>query len=143
MESKSDVVIESLRQKMYDASKKLDYEKAMMYRDKINGMQEMLEKQKIVSTNSFMDKDFLAVEQGDDIYCVFIFFVRGGKVVGTENFIFDIDFNKDESEVLSSFVKQYYINSAYIPKEIYVSHEFEDMDVLAQLLSKKRKVKCQ
>ncbi|EFM39088.1 excinuclease ABC, C subunit [[Eubacterium] yurii subsp. margaretiae ATCC 43715] len=141
LESKSDVVIESLRQKMYDASKKLDYEKAMMYRDKINGMQEMLEKQKIVSTNSFMDKDFLAVEQGDDIYCVFIFFVRGGKVVGTENFIFDIDFNKDESEVLSSFVKQYYINSAYIPKEIYVSHEFEDMDVLAQLLSKKKESK--
>ena len=141
LESKSDTIIESLRQKMYDASKKLDYEKAMMYRDKINGMQEMLEKQKIVSANSFMDKDFLAVEQGEDISCVFIFFVRGGKVVGTENFIFDIDLNKDESEILSSFVKQYYINSAYIPKEIYVSHEFEDLNVLSQLLSNKKESK--
>ena len=141
LDSKSDAIIETLRQKMYDASQKLDYEKAMLYRDKINGMQEMLEKQKIVSTNSLLDKDFLAVEQGNDTSCIFIFFVRGGKVVGTENFIFDIDFSKDNSEVLSSFVKQYYINSVYIPKEIYVNYEFEDMNVLSELLSNKKESK--
>ena len=141
LDSKSDAIIETLRQKMYDASQKLDYEKAMLYRDKINGMQEMLEKQKIVSTNSLLDKDFLAVEQGNDTSCIFIFFVRGGKVVGTENFIFDIDFSKDNSEVLSSFVKQYYINSVYISKEIYVNYEFEDMNVLSELLSNKKESK--
>ena len=81
LDSKSDAIIETLRQKMYDASQKLDYEKAMLYRDKINGMQEMLEKQKIVSTNSLLDKDFLAVEQGNDTSCIFIFFVSFRKKI--------------------------------------------------------------
>ena len=137
LESKNDKLIDNLKEKMYMASKNQDYEKAIIYRDKIMGMQEMLEKQKIVSTN-IADRDFLAIKQGENISCIFMFFVRGGKVVGTENFIFEKENNGSSEDIISSFLKQYYINAGYIPKEIYINQIFDDLDILSKVLTKKK-----
>lgn len=141
LESKNDKIIDTLKEKMYTASKNQDYEIAILYRDKIKGMQDMLEKQKIVSTTNIKDRDFVAVEKSDTMSCIFMFFVRGGKVVGTENFIFELGNNAEKEDIISSFVKQYYINSSYIPKEIYVNQDFEDMNILSEVLTKKRESK--
>lgn len=141
LESKNDKIIDTLKEKMYTASKNQDYETAILYRDKIKGMQDMLEKQKIVSTTDIKDRDFVAVEKSDTMSCIFMFFVRGGKVVGTENFIFELGNNTEKEDIISSFVKQYYINSSYIPKEIYVNQDFEDMSILSEVLTKKRESK--
>lgn len=137
LESKNDKLIDNLKEKMYIASKNQDYEKAIIYRDKIKGMQEMLEKQKIVSTN-LADRDFLAIKQGENISCIFMFFVRGGKVVGTENFIFEKENNGSKEDIISSFLKQYYINAGYIPKEIYINQSFDDLDILSKVLTQKK-----
>ena len=99
LESKNDKIIDTLKEKMYTASKNQDYETAILYRDKIKGMQDMLEKQKIVSTTDIKDRDFIAVEKNDTISCVFMFFVRGGKVVGTENFIFELGNNTEKEDI--------------------------------------------
>lgn len=137
LESKNDKLIDNLKEKMYIASKNQDYEKAIIYRDKIKGMQEMLEKQKIVSTN-LADRDFLAIKQSENISCIFMFFVRGGKVVGTENFIFEKENNGSKEDIISSFLKQYYINAGYIPKEIYINQSFDDLDILSKVLTQKK-----
>ncbi|WP_081580835.1 excinuclease ABC subunit UvrC [Peptoanaerobacter stomatis] len=138
LESKNDRLVETLKDKMYQASMKQDYEKAMIYRDKIQGIKEMLEKQKIVSTSNTTDKDFLAIEKNEEMSCIFMFFVRGGKVVGTENFIFDKDNNGEKDDIMQSFLKQYYINTGYIPKEIYINQQFEDMELLSKVLTNKK-----
>lgn len=138
LNSKNDNLIDELNKKMYQASKNQDYENAIIYRDRIKGIQEMREKQKIVSSSNIADRDFLAISQNSSISCIFMFFVRNAKVVGTENFIFERDNNGSKEDIISSFLKQYYINANYIPKEIYVNQSFEDIDILSKLLTQKK-----
>lgn len=140
LESKDDRLIVLLKEDMYKASENKEYEKAAKLRDKIIGIEQMLEKQKIVKVSDD-NQDFIAVENIEEIYCIQLFFVRNGKVVGRENYIFDKEIYPTRKEVIGAFVKQFYIKSNFIPKEICINEEIEDMDLVEKILSDKKGTK--
>lgn len=137
LSGKEEKLIEIIENKMKEASKNLDFENAAKYRDKINSLNLMLEKQKIVST-TMIDQDIIGMAVGIDEACVQVFFVRGGKVTGREHFIIrDTEYLRRD-EILSSFLKQFYIGSSYVPKEILIEEEIEEIDLISNWLSEKR-----
>ena len=127
---------------MRQAAKNLDFEEAATLRDKISSMKGMLERQKIVSAST-IDQDYIAVAKEEDLSCIQVFFVRGGKVVGRENFIFDKSRNSQAEEIISSFIKQFYMSVNYVPKELVVDTDFEDMKIMSDWLSSKKGQKVQ
>ncbi|SCG83880.1 UvrABC system protein C Protein uvrC [Proteiniborus sp. DW1] len=138
LNGKEEKLIEIIEDKMKEAAKNLDFENAAKYRDKINSLNLMLEKQKIVSTTTMVDQDIIGMATGIDEACVQIFFVRGGKVTGREHFILTDTEYQSRGDILSSFVKQFYIGTSYVPKEILIEEEFEDIDTVTSWLSDKR-----
>ena len=137
LNGKEDKLISIIEEKMKKASEKLDFENAAKYRDQVNSLKVILEKQKIVST-TLIDQDIIGMAKGIDDACLQVFFVRGGKIVGREHVALSHVEYDERKDILSSFVKQFYIGTAYIPKEILVEAEFDDMSAVSKWLSNKR-----
>lgn len=138
LSGKEDKLIEIIEEKMKKASQELDFESAAKYRDQMNSLKIILEKQKVVSTSSLIDQDVIGMARGVEDVCIQVFFIRSGKIVGREHFILSDNYNERRSEILSSFIKQFYLGTAYVPKEILVEEEIEDMDIISRWLSQKR-----
>jgi len=137
LSGKEDKLIEIIEEKMIEAAENMDYENAAKYRDQINSLNIILEKQKIVSSN-LIDQDIIGMARGIDEVCIQVFFIRSGKIIGREHFIISDTFNEEKREILSSFIKQFYLGTAYVPKEIFIEEEIEDMDTIVKWLSEKR-----
>lgn len=131
-------LIESLTEEMKEASKKLEFEKAAMLRDKINAITDIEERQKIINTAKQSDKDVIAAALGENIAFCEVFFIRSGKVLGRESYKIDNTHNSTESDVLTDFVKQFYQNSDYIPEEILTEHEIDDVDAISEWLRSRK-----
>lgn len=127
-------VVAELTKKMKTASEDLDFERAAFYRDKLKSIELLSQKQKIVSANG-QDIDALAMSSTDKTSCVQIFFIRSGKIVGRENYFIDRMEGQTETEILGEFVKQYYAKSTFIPKELMLELEIEDMEFIRKWLS--------
>lgn len=127
--------------KMKEASETMDFEMAAKFRDQLNSLKLLLEEQKVVSTTHLIDQDIIAMAKGIEEVCVQIFFIRNGKILGREHFFLEDDYNEDRGIILSSFVKQFYIGAAYIPKEIIIEEEMEDVESLSKWLSYTRGTK--
>lgn len=138
LNNKEEKIINVVEEKMISASKSLDFEGAARYRDQLNSLRTLQEKQKIVTASNTIDQDVIALARGIEEVCVQIFFIRGGKIVGREHFILEDNFNEARGEILSSFVKQFYIGSAYIPKEILLEDEISDAAIIEKWLEGKR-----
>lgn len=125
----------ALTEKMYKASDNLEYEKAAGYRDRINNLRALDEKQKIISTNED-NRDIIGVYSENNDCCVQIFYMRGGKMLGSERYVFE---NSDDTleELISGFIKQFYFTATNIPKEILIPVEIEDSDEIEKWLSEK------
>lgn len=137
LNGKEDKLIEIIEEKMNNASKELDFESAAKYRDQINSLRHILEKQKIVSA-TLIDQDIIGMARGIDEVCVQVFFVRSGKIMGREHYMIDNTEHMEREEILSSFVKQFYLGTSYIPKEILLEEEIEDVDTISKWLRDKR-----
>lgn len=137
LSGKEDKLIKIIEDKMIKASENLDFESAAKYRDQINSLNTILEKQKIVSSN-LVDQDVIGMAKGVDEVCIQVFFIRTGKVVGREHFILSDTFNEERKEILSSFIKQFYLGTAYVPKEIFIEEEIDDIEPISRWLSEKR-----
>ncbi len=137
LSGKEDKLIEVIEERMKRASENLDFESAAKYRDQINSLKLILEKQKVVSSN-MLDQDIIGMARGIEEVCIQVFFIRSGKIIGREHFILSDTFEEDKREILSSFIKQFYLGTAYVPKEILIEEEIEDMDAISQWLSEKR-----
>lgn len=137
LSGKSNLLVETLREKMKKASAQLAFEEAAQIRDRIVNLEAVLERQKIVSSVT-ADQDILAVAKEDALACIFLFFVRGGKVVGKESFFFDKVGDTAEEEILSSFIKQFYMGVNFVPREILMDREFEDRAIMEEWLRHKK-----
>jgi len=138
LNGKEDKLVNIIENKMKEAAKNLDFELAAKYRDQINSLKLLHEKQKIVSTTNIIDQDIIGMARGIEEVCIQIFFIRGGKIVGREHFILDDIFEDDRKEILSSFIKQFYIGASYVPKEIIIEEEFQDIEIITKWLSEKK-----
>lgn len=130
-------IIDLLEQKMYDASEQMEFEKAAQYRDQIASVKSIAQKQKITS-HEFGDRDIIAYSSDGPDAVVQVFFIRQGKLLGREHFHLTTALQNSGGELLSSFIKQYYAGTPYIPRELYVQQEIEDQDVIEQWLTVKR-----
>jgi excinuclease ABC subunit C len=130
-------IIKSLNEKMFKASESMDYEEAAKYRDQIKALEVISEKQKVVSVAD-IDQDVIGSALGIEEACIQIFFVRSGKIIGSEHYLLTNIENATREEIISSFLTQFYTGTVYIPKEIYIETEIEDMEVFEKLLSEKR-----
>lgn len=129
-------IIKELKSQMEEAAENLEFEKAASFRDKINAVQKIIEKQKITS-QVMQDEDFINLESDDKDTCIQVFFVREGKVLGREHFILQDTENTSPGEIVSDFIKEFYGGTAFIPPFIYVP-EADDMDLLRQWLTMRR-----
>lgn len=137
---KQDILIKELEGKMAKAAQELHFERAAKYRDRINALKNLAEKQKIVSTSD-ADQDYISMAISDDKVCIMVFFVRSGKLVGREHYILEGTEDMERSEILSTFVKQFYSSTSFIPKEILAHENMEDSEVIESWLSQKRQSK--
>lgn len=129
-----------IEKKMADASKNLDFEEAAKYRDKLNSLNALQEKQTVTTANG-VDQDVVGIARGIEEACVQIFFIRNGKIMGREHFIIEDTFEEDRKEIINSFIKQFYIGASYIPKEIIIEEEIDDLEIISTWLSKKKNAK--
>lgn len=130
-------VLKMLEEKMLAASEEMDFEKAIEYRDLLNSVKQIAQKQKI--TDSGMeDRDIIAMAKDEKDAVVQVFFVREGRLIGREHFHVAIATAEDNRQILTSFVKQFYSGTPFIPKELWVQTGLEDEDIIKEWLTAKR-----
>ena len=138
LSGKEEKLIDILKEKMNKCAMDFNFEEAAIYRDKIKSLEDMMEKQKIDTSTSDLNQDVIAMARAHDEACVQVFFVRNGKIVGREHFILEGVMDSTRESILGSFVKQFYMEQEYVPKEIIIEDEIEDRFILSEWLSSKK-----
>ena len=130
-------ILTQLEGKMYEASEKMEFEDAAQYRDLIQSVKKIGERQKI-SDHPGEDKDIIAAAMEDADAVVQVFFVRDGKLIGRDHFYMKSAPGENRKGILSSFLKQFYAGTPFIPKEIMLQEEVEDMELIAKWLESRK-----
>ncbi len=125
-------IIAELEEKMYKASADMEYEKAGSYRDKIESIKALGERQKVTSAKND-SRDVIGVYFEKNECLIQIFYIREGKVIGTEQFVFETG-GAHLGETIEAFIKQFYYASTTIPKEILIPEAFEEMEDIEKWL---------
>ena len=135
-----DPILKELEEKMLDASENLEFEKAIEYRELLASVQKIAQKQKITETAGD-DRDIIAMASEGEDAVVQVFFIRGGRLIGRDHFYLKIAENDTKSEILSSFIKQFYAGTPYIPAELMLPEEIEDQEIIEEWLTTRREHK--
>ena len=130
-------VLKMLEQNMTEASEKLEFEKAAEYRDLIESVKVIANRQKITNTDQ-MDRDVIAFAREKDEAVVQTFFIRGGKLIGRDHFHLSGVEGETDGGVMTSFMKQFYAGTPYIPKEIFLGAQPDEEELLVDWLSSLR-----
>lgn len=134
LDGKYDEVVKKLTEEMNKYSENLEYEKAATVRDRIFSIKKAGEKQKVAKFNN-EDVDVIGISKYMDKSCVEVFTVRGGKLLGQEQYKFNEVEDDLEEEILSDFIKQFYSSRFYIPKKILIRYEIDDIKIIEDWLS--------
>lgn len=134
-------ILKELEKKMLGASEELRFEDAAQYRDLIESVKKIAERQKITDQHG-EDKDVIAMAQENDDVVAQVFFIRGGKLIGRDHFFLHTA-GEEKTAILSSFIKQFYAGTAMVPKEIMIESEIEDREIIETWLSSRRGTKVQ
>ena len=137
LNGKYEPVLSMLEEKMMQASDEMDFETAIDYRELLNSVKQVAQKQKITS-QSMEDRDIIAMARDSEDAVVQVFFVRDGKLIGREHFHVSASTAGDDSQIIGSFIKQFYAGTPFIPREVWVQQEFEEMGLVGQWLTKRR-----
>ena len=135
LEGKIDKVLKELEKQMLEEARKMEFEKAAYIRDRMIAIGRVNEKQK-VSNITENDIDVIGIAKSEIEVCIEIFFVRGSKMVGREHYFFQDLKEMEDSEIISGFIKQYYIDSKNLPNKIMIKEELEDKSAIEEWLSK-------
>lgn len=130
-------ILKELEEKMMSASQEMNFEDAAQYRDLMQSVKRIGERQKITDQHG-EDKDVIAVAQDGEDAVAQVFFIRGGKLIGRDHFYLKVDKEDLRSQIISSFLKQFYAGTPFIPKEIMIQEEIEDSEVISQWLEKRK-----
>ena len=135
LDGKTDKVLKELENQIKEASEKLEFEKAAELRDRMLAIERANEKQK-VSNITENNIDVIGIAKSEMEVCIEIFFVRGSKMVGREHYFFNDLKDVDDEEIVSGFIKQYYIDSQNLPNKIMIRQELEDKIAIEEWLTK-------
>ena len=130
-------LLRSLKEKMEQASEQMEFEKAIEYRELLNSVKQVAQKQKITSS-SMEDRDIVALARDERDAVVQVFFIREGKLIGRDHFHLSAGAAESEEEILDGFVKQFYAGTPFIPRELWLQYPITDSEVISQWLTAKR-----
>ena len=130
-------ILKELETKMQEASAQLAFEDAARYRDLYNSVSQVSQKQKITDSD-LEDKDIIALYQDEAEAVVQVFFVRGGKLIGREHYYMTHVEDNTKPQILEDFVKQFYAGTPFIPRELMLQYEIEDMPLIEKWLTQRR-----
>lgn len=136
LEGRSEAVLKSLRQRMEDAAENLEFELAARLRDQLLAVEKVTEKQNIITGAG--DQDVIGLARSAAGTCVQVFFVRSGKMVGRDHFLLAGSEEEDDEAVLAAFIKQYYGQATFIPREILLPQALAERELLAGWLSEQK-----
>ena len=131
------MILNDLQKKMEEAAEALEFEEAARYRDLFNSVKQVSQKQKITDSDG-EDKDIIALDKDGSDAVVQVFFVRGGKLIGREHFYMTHVEDSDKAQILLDFVKQFYAGTPFVPRELILQKEIDDIPVLEEWLTARR-----
>ena len=137
LEGRQEDLLKEFKAQMAEAAEQMRFEQAAVLRDRIAAVERILEGQKIISTD-FSDQDVAALAQGERETAVQVFFIRGGKLISAEHFILEQTMESSRSEILQSFIEQFYTIASFIPREILLPESFDDLGAAEAWLSERR-----
>jgi excinuclease ABC subunit C len=141
LEGKQEQVVRNLKTQMEYAAEELQFERAARLRDQVLAVEEVMARQKVISTQ-MVDQDVIAVVAEEGGACVQMFYIRGGKLIGQNNFLLEgsgpVDEVQSQNEAVQEFVKQYYTNAPYVPQEILLPCDIDETAIVQQWLKQKR-----
>ena len=132
-----DEVLKELEAKMQEASENMEFERAIEYRELLGSVKQIAEKQKITDSRG-EDRDILAVAKDAEDAVVQVFFIRGGRLIGRDHFFLRNASDSTKEELLTSFIKQFYAGTPFIPAELMLHEQLKEQEILEEWLSKKR-----
>ena len=132
IQGKSDIIIKRLQDEMEQASINMEFEKAADLRDKIHAILTISAKQKVESGND--DRDVIALARQEDEALVQIYFIRDGKLMGREFLLMTAEPHTEDKDILSAFLKQFYSEAAFVPKELSLISPPSEKDAIAEWL---------
>lgn len=130
-------IMQELEKKMLAASAGLDFEKAVEYRDLLNSVKQVAQKQKITDAND-EDRDVIGLAKEREDVVIQVFFIRGGKLIGREHFYMKIAAEDQTAQILTAFLKQYYAGTPFIPKRIMLPAAIDETEIMEKWLTKRR-----
>ncbi|MBC7087587.1 MAG: excinuclease ABC subunit UvrC [Tissierellales bacterium] len=137
---KDNSILDKLEYDMKKASEDLNFELASIYRDRIQSLSILIEKQNM-SSPDLIEEDIIGIARGLEEVLVQVFFIREGKIIGREHYILEDNLFTERPEIISSFIKQFYSGANFIPKEIVVEEEIPDQELIEEYLSSIRGTK--
>ncbi len=137
LNGKQETIVNTLRRDMETASQNLQFERAAVVRDRIRSLERVLEQQKVFSAAT-TDEDVIAFAQNDGTACVQVFFIRGGKLLGRENFMLEGTADAAPGEILEGFIEQFYDDTAYVPPKLLLQEDVQDAGIIQSWLREKR-----
>lgn len=132
-----DKILKRLENEMQTASENMEFEKAIEYRELINSVKQIAQRQKITDSTG-EDRDVLAVAMDTEDAVVQVFFIRGGRLIGRDHFFLRNASEDSKSKILESFIKQFYAGTPFIPSELMLQEEIEEKEILEEWLTKKK-----
>lgn len=130
-------IMKELEEKMLEASEQMEFEKAAEYRDLLSSVRQVAQKQKITHTDG-EDKDIIALAADDRDAVVQVFFIRDGKLIGRDHFYVKVGSEDTKEQILTTFIKQFYSGTPFLPKEIMLQMDIAEREVISEWLSQKR-----
>ena len=137
LEGRTDPIVSRMRQEMEQAAEGLQFERAAVLRDQIRAIENVVERQKVISSD-YIDSDVLALARSDGDACVQVFFIRGGKLIGRDYFLLEGATDTSDADVMAEFLKQFYDQASVVPPQVLLPHEVEEAQIIRQWLSQKR-----
>ena len=142
LEGKTKEIIKQIDEEIVEHANKQEYEIAAILRDKKIAIERISEKQKVSNINE-KAIDVIGIAKNELAICIELFFVRNSKMIGREHYFFENSNELTENEILTEFIKQYYINKIDLPSKIMIPEEIEDIDLIENLLSEKAERKIE
>lgn len=128
-------ILKNLKNEMKEASQNMEFEKAAVLRDQIKSIEEVMVKQFVDELDDDLDQDVIASSENKDTTIIVVLSIRKGKIISKDDYLMDNTKNQDISEVLYSFIQQYYGINRHIPKELIIEDNIKDKELIIEWLS--------